>query len=161
MADFVDKPFFVPRKEIDLFDAMNEELIDQIVGQYVDVYKVSIDDSNVNMYGESESGGTKIFEAGFRVNCLIQFDEPETEMMEDFGSDTNTNIEIYFHRNSLKESNFQPEIGDIIDWNDFYFELNSVVEPQLIAGNPDFKHDIKATAHRIRLSSLQIEERPR
>ena len=71
MSDFTSKPFFVPQKEINFIDAVNEELIDEIVGQYVDVYKVSIDDSNVNMYGESTSGGTKVFEAGFRVNCLI------------------------------------------------------------------------------------------
>ena len=161
MADFVKKPFFVPRKQVDLFDAFNEELIDEIVGQYVDIYKVSVDDSNVNMYGESTSGGTKIFESGFRVNCLINFSEPTTEMLEEFGSDVNTNVELYFHRNTLKDANFFPEIGDIVDWNGFYFEMNSVVEPQLIAGNPEFKHDIKVMAHRIRLSSLQIEDRPR
>ena len=42
-----------------------------------------------------------------------------------------------------------------------YWEINGVTEPQLIAGNPQYKHSIKATAHRSRLSSLQIEERPR
>ena len=36
------KPFFVPQKEIDLIDSMNEELIDEIVGQFVDIYKLSI-----------------------------------------------------------------------------------------------------------------------
>ena len=47
------KPFFVPQKEIDLIDSMNEELIDNIVGQYVDVYKISVQDTEENMYGES------------------------------------------------------------------------------------------------------------
>ena len=95
---------------------------------------------------------------GFRVNCLIQFNEPETTMNE-FGSDTNASIELYFHRNSLKDTDFFPEIGDIVDWNSFYFEINAVTEPQLIAGHQNYKHSIKATAHRARLSSLQIEER--
>ena len=35
-------PFFIPQKEIDMIDSMNEELIDEIVGQSVDIYKVSI-----------------------------------------------------------------------------------------------------------------------
>ena len=39
-------PFFIPQKEIDTIDSMNEELIDEIVGQSVDIYKVS-DPSNV------------------------------------------------------------------------------------------------------------------
>ena len=151
------KPFFVPQKEVDLIDAMNEELIDEIVGQYVDIYKLSIDDTEENMYGEST---TKYYNDGFRVNCLIQFNEPET-LQDDFGADLNTSVEMYFHRTTLKEAGFYPEIGDIVDWNDIYFEINSITEPQLIAGNPGFKHQIKAVAHRSRLSSLQIEERPK
>ncbi len=152
-----NKPFFTPRNDIKLFDAINEELIDELVGQTVDIYKVNLDDTESNLYGESTS---KTFDVGFRVNCLIQFNEPETTMNE-FGSDTNASIELYFHRNSLKDTDFFPEIGDIVDWNQFYWELDSVTEPQLVSGHQGFRHQIKATAHRARLSSLQIEERPR
>ena len=154
------KPFFIPEKEIHLFDQMNEELIDDIVGQSVDIYKISLEDTETNLYGEAVGGGAKTFEKGFRVNCLIQFNEPEVEE-EEFGNDVNASIELYFHRNSLSGSDFYPEVGDIVDWNDFYWEMNGVVEPQLIAGHQGFNHQIKATAHRARLSSLQIEESPR
>ena len=152
-------PFFIPQKEIDIIDSMNEELIDEIIGQSVDIYKVSIDNTDENVYGEST---TKYYEVGFRVNCLIQYNEPEI-IQDDFGSDLNANIEMYFQRNNLASGslNFYPEGGDIIDWNDMYWEINGVTEPQLIAGHPNYKHSIKATAHRARLSSLQIEERPR
>ena len=152
-----NKPFFTPLNDIKLFDIVNEELIDELVGQTVDIYKVNIDETESNLYGESTS---KTFDVGFRVNCLIQFNEPETTM-DEFGSDTNASIELYFHRNSLKDTDFFPEIGDIVDWNQFYWELNSVTEPQLVSGHQNFKHQIKATAHRSRMSSLQIEERPR
>ena len=67
------KPFFIPQKEFDLINQMNEELIDEIVGQSVDIYKVSIDETEENLYGEST---TKYYEIGFRVNCLINFNEP-------------------------------------------------------------------------------------
>ena len=152
-----NKPFFVPQKEIQLFDAMNEELIDEIVGQTVDIYKISVEDTEENMYGEST---TKYYDKGFRVNCLINFIEPTMDQ-DDFGADLNTSIEMYFHRKTLKDADFYPEIGDIVDWNNFYFEMNSVTEPQLIAGHQNFSHEIKAIAHRSRLSSLQIEERPK
>jgi len=151
-------PFFVPQKEIDLIDSMNEELIDEIIGQSVDIYKVSIDNTDENVYGEST---TKYYEVGFRVNCLIQFNEPEITQ-DEFGADENSDIEMYFQRNNLSSGslNFYPEMGDIVDWNDHYWEINGTTEPQLIAGNPNYKHSIVATAHRARLSSLQIEERP-
>ena len=75
----------------------------------------------------------------------------------------NGNISMFFQRENLSSGslNFYPEIGDIVDWNDYYWEINGTTEPQLFAGHPNFKHNIVATAHRSRLSSLQIEERPR
>ena len=70
----------------------------------------------------------------------------------------NASIEVYFHRTTLKEADFFPEIGDIIDWNDGYYEVGSVTEPQLIGGHSGFRHQIKVNAHRSRLSSLHIEQ---
>ena len=151
------RPFFIPQKEVNFIDSVNEELIDNIVGQSVDIYKISVDDTEENMYGESL---TKYYDRGFRVNCLILFNEPEM-LQDDFGADLNTTVEMYFHRTTLVEAGFFPEVGDIVDWNNYYFEINSVTEPQLIAGHPTFKHQIKAVAHRSRLSNLQIEERPK
>jgi hypothetical protein len=120
---------------------------------------VSIDNTDANIYGEST---TKYYEVGFRVNCLILFNEPEITQ-DEFGADENADIEMYFQRNNLSSGslNFYPETGDIVDWNNHYWEIDGTTEPKLIAGNPGYKHNIKATAHRARLSSLQIEERPK
>jgi hypothetical protein len=153
------KPFFIPQKEIDLIDSMNTELIDEIVGQEVDIYKVSTEDVNSNMYGEAYDG-VKTFEKGFRVNCLIQFDEPEA-LQDEFGPDYMARVEIFFLRASLSGSDFYPEVGDIVDWNEHYFEINGVTEPKLVAGHPDYSHDVKATATRTRLSSVNFDERVR
>ena len=153
------KPFFIPQKEMDLINSMNEELIDDIIGQSVDIYKVSVDNTEDNLYGEST---TKYFETGFRVNCLITFNEPDV-VVEEWGSDINNTIEMHFQRANLSSGslNFYPEVGDIVDWNNFYWEVNGTTEPTLIAGHPQYSHQIRTTAHRSRLSSLQIEDRPR
>ena len=153
------KPFFIPQKEFDLINQLNEELIDEIVGQSVDIYKINVENTEENLYGEST---TKYYDVGFRVNCLILYNEPEITQ-DEFGTDLNASVEMYFQRENLSSGslNYYPEIGDIVDWNDFYWEINGTTEPQLFAGHPAFKHQIKATAHRARLSSLQIEERPK
>ena len=151
----INKPFFVPQKEVDLIDAMNEELIDDIVGQTVDIYKISVDNTEINLYGEST---TKYYDKGFRVNCLILYNEPSFTQ-DEFGPEFGGSIEMYFHRTTLKEASFYPEIGDIVDWNRQYYEMNTVVEPQLIAGHHGFNHQIKTMAHKIKQSNLQIEER--
>ena len=153
------KPFFIPQKEFDLINSMNEELIDELVGQSVDIYKINVENTEENMYGEST---TKYYDKGFRVNCLINFDDPTIDQ-DEFGADLNSSIDMYFQKENLASGslNFYPEIGDVVDWNSFYWEINGTTEPQLIAGHPAYNHSIKATAHRARLSSLQIEERPR
>ena len=152
-------PFFLPEKEFNLIQDMNEELIDEIVGQSVDVYKVNIDNTNENIYGEST---TKFYDVGFRVNCLILYNAP-TVTQDEFGADLNADIEMYFQRENLSSGslNFHPEVGDIVDWNKQYWEVNGITEPQLVAGHPEYNHSINATAHKARLSSLQIEERPK
>ena len=86
-------PFFIPQKEIDLIDTMNEELIDEIIGQSVDIYKVSIDNTDENVYGEST---TKYYEVGFRVNCLIEFESEITQ--DEFGADLDSSMEMFFQR---------------------------------------------------------------
>ena len=43
------RPFFVPRKEITFIDAINTELIHEVVGQTVDIYKVSVENTETNM----------------------------------------------------------------------------------------------------------------
>ena len=154
------KPFFISSKEISLIDHLNEELIDEIVGQAVDIYKVNVTRSPENLYGESTK---KYFNVGFRVNCLVRFNAPEVEQFNEVGGDVNSTIDLMFQRNNLASGslNFFPEASDICNWNEQYWEINGVTEPQIIGGHPNYSHTIKATAHRSRLSSLQIEERPR
>ena len=154
------KPFFVPKKEVNLIDALNEELIDDVVGQSIDIYKVSLDDTNTNMYGEATDGGAKVFEKGFQVNCLILFNEPEV-VEDELGPGVKGTIDLNFHRNSLSGSGFYPEVGDIVDWNEQYWEIDGVTAPQLIAGHQAFNHGIKATAHISRLSQVNLSERIR
>jgi hypothetical protein len=93
---------------------------------------------------------------------LLLFNAPEVTQ-DEFGTDVGGNIEMYFQRENLSSGslNFYPETGDIVDWNKQYWEINGITEPQLVAGHPEYNHSINATAHKARLSSLQIEERPK
>ena len=51
------KPFFIPDKEIRMIDSMNEELIDEVIGQSVDIYKVSVDNTEDNLWNKPLNGG--------------------------------------------------------------------------------------------------------
>ena len=99
-----------------------------------------------------------------QIGRLLAHLDNEPEVTQDeFGTDVGGTIEMYFQRENLSSGslNFYPEVGDIVDWNKQYWEVNGITEPQLVAGHPEYNHSINATAHKARLSSLQIEERPK
>ena len=66
-----NKPFFVPQKEIDLFDVVNEELIDELVGQTVDIYKVNIENNLVNPFQIKKELGIHILTELYDENIAL------------------------------------------------------------------------------------------
>ena len=53
--------------------------------------------NHMDIYGESE---LKYYNVGFRVNCLVQYNRPET-ITNDAGADLNANIQLRFQRANL------------------------------------------------------------
>ena len=153
---------FIRSKDLEFFDTVNKELLGNpqtdksgIINQEVVVYKVSVYETETNLYGEASSG--KRYQNGVKLTCLITADDFDFETNE-FGPDNRQNVTFAFQRDYLIDVNFRPNIGDIVSWNDGYFEINSFNENQLVGGQTDNNHSIVATAHLVRLSSLNIEE---
>ena len=137
---------YYPQKDIDTFDKFNKELIgnlstgqDGIINQEVIVYKISANDTEVNMYGETSQG--KVFKPGVQLTALIDA-ENQTTTTDEFGPDLQQNAVFSFIRQSLVDISFVVEIGDVINWNDGYWEITSIDENQLIGGRTSFKHSV-------------------
>ena len=82
---------FYPQKDIDTIKKFNQELVgdvsvgkDGIIYQPVIIYKVSVYDTEVNMYGETSTG--KVYNPGVQVSCLIAADD-QTTTTDEFGPD--------------------------------------------------------------------------
>ena len=134
-------------------------MLEDVIGQTCVLYKINAYNTKTNIYGESVGGG-KNYNIGVQLPCVISHSDIDWNV-DLFGPDSGQNVTFSFLRNMLIEKCVLPEVGDIIDWNYAYFEINSIIEPQLIAGHQNYRHQIRANAHRIRQSSLQIEERVR
>ena len=152
---------FYSQKDIDTFDKFNKELVgdlytskDGVIYQPVVIYKVSVYDTEVNMYGETSSG--KVYKPGVQVACLVDADD-QTTTTDEFGPDLQQTGLFSFVRKSLVDINYVVEIGDIIDWNSGYWEIASISENQLVGGQTDYNHSVVCNAFLVRISNLNIE----
>jgi hypothetical protein len=152
---------FYSQKDIDTFDKFNKELVgnlstgaDGIINQEVIVYKVSVYDTEVNMYGETSEG--KVFKPGVQLVALVEADD-QTTTTDEFGPDLQQLATFSFVRQSLVDLSFVVEIGDVINWNDGYWEISSVNENQLIGGQTSYDHSVVCSTFLVRISNLNIE----
>ena len=152
---------FLPQRDLNVFERVNKELIgdlqsgkDGIINQQVVLYKVSVQDTKTNMYGESASG--KRWKDGIKFACLVDAEDFDYNN-DEFGADEQQNATFNILRQTLQDLSLVPEIGDVFEWNWAYFEINSVNENQLIGGIQENNWAVTCNAYRVRFSNLNIE----
>ena len=103
---------FVTAKDYKLFNTISEELVEDIVNNQIDFYKMITEDSEVNLYGESLG---KRYYLPIKIDCLITRQD-ETSTNTDFGVDTSQPAAFAFQRERLKTRGIYPEVGDVVGW---------------------------------------------
>ena len=147
---------FVSSKDFEFFQHINREISAEIVDTLVILYKLNLDYVNTNIYGESTE---KISYTGIELSAFIDY-QPNTAVSDSgFGIDQTQEAEFRFVRSILEERHIYPEIGDIVGYNDAFYEINNIKEVQLIAGRPGYNESIICEAHLTRRSNIQIEPR--
>ena len=163
-------------RDISLFRTLNRELINEFIDTEIDIFKTSVYDVNDNLYGEAIN---KVYKPSVRVNCIITIDDQEWDSSE-FGPDVNQGATFAFLRDDLlpagsigtPAASIVLEVGDVIWWNNIYWEIDSTNENQFIVGkNPDTdlgytsndraefgsSFSIICTTHQTRKSKVQLE----
>ena len=146
---------FTLSRDIKFFEGISRELVDVVIETAVVLYKLVIEDSKTNLYGESLN---KTYYQGVQTTAMIER-EPSASEYEGFGSDTSQTVEFRFNKFTLEDTGFYPEIGDIIFHNNGYFEIDNVREDQMVGGQVDNKFSIICSTFMTRRSSIQTEMR--
>ncbi len=122
--------YFGRSRDISMFSNINNELLGQVIEQKVGYYQVILDETPPNIYGESLS---KKYSGPVLITCLLERGDT-TPLTDDFGMDVERKLTVRFFQPHLIKANVEPSIGDVILWNEDYYEVNNVNENQLVVG---------------------------
>jgi hypothetical protein len=139
------------QRDISLFRNLNRELLGDIITQQCSFYKFRLDETKVNIYGEASE--EKYYTGPILLNCLIDRGDQERPIT-DVGVDFNRGITFKFLRDDLlnKAQDFNinspygadlvVETGDIIMYQERYYEVDNIVVNQLFMGkNPAYPNN--------------------
>jgi hypothetical protein len=172
---------FGTARDASLIRHIGRELVNNIIEQQVGYYKIDLTKTTSNMYGESSA---KIFYNPVLVNCLIERSAQEWKT-DSFGPDVDRKIQLRFLRDDLKgyelsielpeggcgfQYGIYPEVGDVVLWQNNYYEIDDVLENQYFVGkDPDYSYSLDndnfgssisiiVNAHYTRVEKLGIEK---
>lgn len=155
---------FGGQRDMALFSKINKELITDIIDTEIYYYKLILDDSKRNLYGE---GKDKVFYNPVKIPTLVDRTNAET-IFDEFGASYTRNVSFYFLRDTLVEKNIYSEVGDVIVWNDEQHVVDVTFQNQFVAGkNPEtwdggneqgYSVSIICETHVTRKTQLKLED---
>ena len=148
-------PKFISPRDVTFFRGIARELVDDVIQVEIILYKLNIQESTTNLYGESLN---KTYYRGVSIYSLVD-KEDITVSYEGFGPDSSQLITFKLDRERCKEKGIYPEVGDFIFFDTSYYEINNVNEVQFIGGQPYNDYSIVCTAFMSRKSDINIEKR--
>ena len=129
-------PLYSGERARSFFRHHNRQLLNRIIAEEVGYYKLSLSETRSNIYGESK---TKMYFAPVLLTCLYEVQDQISEDAE-FGKNRAQLVDFKFLRNDLLVLNLVPEMGDIIMWQESYYEVDLLVENQRTMGkNPEYE----------------------
>lgn len=128
-------PLYTSARDRSFFRHANREMMRKIVSQEVVYYKISLSETVVNVFGESKN---KMYHQPMLLVCSIIPEDPDSPLIET-GLTTTQQVDFRFLTSDLIEINLVPEKGDIIMWEENYYEVDNMIYNQRVMGkNPDY-----------------------
>ena len=119
-------------RDISLFQKVNRELMGNIITQQCVYYKLRLNETKVNMYGEA--AGARYYKEPVIFNTLIERGDQEYPDDDLLGVGYNRSLDFKFFREDLVDADVVPEVGDIIMYYEGYYEVDSTVGNQYFVG---------------------------
>jgi len=148
-------PRFIGTKDYNFFQNISRELIDDVVQTQVFLFKLITYESKTNLYGESLD---KAYYEGVSIFGMVEYGD-ESQQYDGFGQDTIQEVTFRFSQDTCIVKDIMPEVGDIINFNDGYYEITNTNQTQLVGMQAANNFSIECVTYLTRRSQLNIEPR--
>ena len=145
-------------RDLNMINSLNGELMGNIIENLVQIFKIAPNETKTNIYGETAAETGKWYFPAVQISALIERESMNSEF-DDFGASRSQNYIFKMREKMLRQLEFYPEIGDVVSWNDRYYEIDNVIQEQLLGGQAEKSHSIICNSHYTKYTSLNIMER--
>ena len=130
---------FARQRDVSLVRHLNREVMGNVITQQAAFYQYKLEETKVNIYGESAA--EKFYNGPFLFNCLIDRQDEEFGENEE-GIQFAQPINFYFLRDDLVDAQVEPEVGDIILYQEGYYGVDGTIANQYWSGkNPQYPNN--------------------
>tara|TARA_R100000908_G_C3743398_1_gene139333 strand:- start:1091 stop:1630 length:540 start_codon:yes stop_codon:yes gene_type:complete len=120
-------------RDASLIRSINNELITDFIDTEIEFYKLILEQTRENLYGESDK---KTYYNPIKIPCIVQKDE-KTMISDDYGLDSTRTGIFAFSKDYVKDRSIFMEEGDILSWDNEFYEIDRVGGSQYWRGtNP-------------------------
>lgn len=146
---------YFSNRDLKLINSIVNELYDDVVEVVVSLFKIA-SETKANIYGEVEQSSGKLYYSPVEVSCGIDISEISSDTDEGFGVNRMQIHSFKFFEPEMRRMNFYPEHGDLILYNEKYFEITNIVRDQVLGGQPDKSHSIICQGVYVSISNIQL-----
>lgn len=131
---------FGSSRDVSFIRRLNRELMGDIITQQCAFYKYKLNETTINMYGEAAGG--KFFNGPVLLNALITV-EGNVSPTSDIGVNFDWPVKFAFLRDDLVDANVHPDVGDVILYQESYWEIDNTNITQFFAGkDPEYPYNV-------------------
>ena len=129
-------PLFGSRKDARLINSITKELFHKYISNEIEVFKLALPETEINLYNESDK---KVYYQPIRLFANITKDEASFNDV-DTGMDLTQTVKFALLRDDLIEKSIVISEGDIIKFDNRYYEVDNAFNTQYFMGRNDESH---------------------
>lgn len=144
---------FVTDRELRLISDLNKELIRDVAGQKIFLHSISSTKTLAHdVYGEAIR---KVWDNPIALDCLVDASFHNETDIKEAGVDQRYSLEVFVQWRDVVENGITLEIGDLISYSSYFFEVVDVTFIKTIYGEAEHKTGVKLKCVKARESMFK------